>query len=55
MNWHPDRTRISCLALPASNTCAVFLKENRMQFIEATGLHRKSGEVEGHGRIPVDC
>jgi hypothetical protein len=39
----PERTRISYFALLATATCAALRKESRMQIIEATGFHRKSG------------
>jgi hypothetical protein len=42
----PERTRISYLTLLATTTCAVFLKENRMLSINATGLDRKSGGAQ---------
>jgi hypothetical protein len=44
-NCHPDRSvpGFSYLALPATTTCAALRRESRMQIIEATGLHRKSG------------
>ena len=38
-----ERTRISYFALLATTTCAALRKESRMQIIEATGFHRKSG------------
>jgi kynurenine formamidase len=49
LSSRPKRTRISYFALLATTTHAVFLKENRMMFINATNLDRKSGGsvVEG--------
>jgi hypothetical protein len=35
--------RISCTLLRPSSTCAAFIKESRMKFINATELPRKSG------------
>jgi hypothetical protein len=43
LSSRPERTRISYFALLATTTCAALLKESRMQIINATGLHRKSG------------
>ena len=42
------RTRISCHAALERTACAPFHEERRMQLIEATKFHRKSGE----GRPP---
>src|ERR1700685_1854139 len=36
-------TRISCTRHQATATCAAFIKESRMKFINANKLHRKSG------------
>jgi hypothetical protein len=36
-------TRISCTRHQATATCAAFIKESRMRFINANKLHRKSG------------
>ena len=41
-----ERTRISYFALLATSTCAALRRESRMQIINATGLHRKSGGAE---------
>jgi hypothetical protein len=46
LSSRPERTRISYFALPATTTCAALSKESRMQIIEATGLHRKSGGAQ---------
>jgi hypothetical protein len=35
--------RISCYAAPDRTACAAFIKENRMEFDNATNLDRKSG------------
>jgi hypothetical protein len=43
LSSRPERTRISCFAVLATTTYAVFLKENRMMLINAMGLYRKSG------------
>src|SRR5271170_6848197 len=40
-------TRISCTRHPATPTCAAFIEESRMKFINASKLHRKSGGM-GH-------
>jgi hypothetical protein len=42
----PKRTRISCFAVPATTTCAVSPKGNRMKLINATNLDRKSGGAQ---------
>jgi hypothetical protein len=39
----PWIARISCTQLQPSSTCAAFIKESRMKYINATELHRKSG------------
>jgi hypothetical protein len=44
---HPDRTRISYHAAPKMTSCAAFIKESRMNFVEPIALNRKSGGVEG--------
>jgi hypothetical protein len=36
-------TRISCTWHQATATCAAFIEESRMKFINANELHRKSG------------
>src|ERR1700761_7387906 len=41
-----ERTRISYFALLATTTYAALLRESRMQFINATSLHRKSGGAQ---------
>jgi len=38
--------RISCTRLQPSSTCAAFIKESRMKYINATELRRKSGVRE---------
>src|SRR6202453_2789755 len=38
---------ISCHAVLERSTCAPFIKERRMECINATSLHRKSGQM-GH-------
>jgi hypothetical protein len=43
LSSRPKRTRISYSAPLATTTCAALLKESRMQIINATGLHGKSG------------
>ena len=40
-------TLISCTRHQATGTCAAFLEESRMKFINANNLHRKSGGI-GH-------
>src|ERR1700690_3709680 len=40
-------TRISCTRHQATATCAAFIEESRMKFINANKLHRKSGGM-GH-------
>jgi hypothetical protein len=37
-------TPISCHAVPESSACAHFIKERRIECINATSLHRKSGQ-----------
>ncbi len=44
---HPDRTGISYHAAPKMTSCAAFIKESRMNFVEPIALNRKSGGVEG--------
>jgi hypothetical protein len=39
--------RISCTGRQATATCAAFVEESRIKFINANKLHRKSGGV-GH-------
>ena len=39
----PWIARISCTRLQPSSTCAAFIKESRMKYINATELRRKSG------------
>jgi len=39
-----SQTRISCHAALDEAACAPYSKERRMNFAEATKLHRKSGE-----------
>jgi hypothetical protein len=39
---HPDRTRISYHATPEMTSCAAFIKESRMNFVEPIALNRKS-------------
>jgi hypothetical protein len=38
--------RISCTRLQRSSTCAAFIKETRMKYINAAELHKKSGVRE---------
>jgi hypothetical protein len=45
LSSRPERTRISCLAEPATTTDAALRKESRTHFINATPLNRKSGGV----------
>src|ERR1700678_3318982 len=40
-------TRISCTWHQATSTCAAFIEESRIKFINANKLHRKSGGM-GH-------
>src|ERR1700678_3730285 len=40
-------TRISCTRHQATATCAAFIEESRLKFINANKLHRKSGGM-GH-------
>jgi hypothetical protein len=40
-------TPISCHAVLERSACAPFIKERRMECINATNLHRKSGQM-GH-------
>jgi hypothetical protein len=42
----PERTRISYHTLLARTACAARRKASRMNFINATGLHRKSGGAQ---------
>src|ERR1700685_2087233 len=42
--------RISCTRHQPTATCAAFIEESRMKFINANKLHRKSGGV-GHPSI----
>jgi hypothetical protein len=48
MSISPQRwiARISCTRLQPSSTCAAFIKESRMKYINAAELHRKSGVPE---------
>jgi hypothetical protein len=46
LSSRPERTRISYFALLATTTCAALRRESRMQTLNATGLHRKSGGVQ---------
>ena len=41
-----ERTRISYFALLTTSTCVALRRETRMQLINATKLHRKSGVPE---------
>jgi hypothetical protein len=40
-------TPISCHAVLEGSACAPFIEERRMEYVNATGLHRKSGQM-GH-------
>jgi hypothetical protein len=40
----PGLTPISCHAVLERSACAPFIKERRMECINATSLHRKSGQ-----------
>jgi pyruvate formate-lyase activating enzyme-like uncharacterized protein len=42
-----EMPRISCTRRQETVTCAAFIEESRMKFINANKLHRKSGGV-GH-------
>ena len=46
LSSRPERTRISYFALLATSTCAALRTESRLQILNATGLHRKSGGVQ---------
>jgi hypothetical protein len=46
LSSRPERTRISYFALLATSTCAALRTESRMQILNATGLHRKSGGAQ---------
>jgi hypothetical protein len=46
LSSRPERTRISYFALLATTTCAALGRESRMQILNATGLHRKSGGAQ---------
>jgi hypothetical protein len=46
LSSRPKRTRISYLALRATDTCAALREESRMQSLKATGLDRKSGGAQ---------
>jgi hypothetical protein len=46
LSSRPERTRISYFALLATSTCAALRRESRMQILNATGLHRKSGRAQ---------
>src|SRR5271154_761812 len=37
-------TPVSCHAVPERSACAPFIKERRMEYINATSLRRKSGK-----------
>jgi hypothetical protein len=50
---HPERTRISYYAAPKMTSCAAFIKESRMSFVEPIELDRKSGAVEGSAVSPT--
>jgi F-type H+-transporting ATPase subunit b len=41
------QARISCTLLQPSPASAAFIKESRMEFLNASGLHRKSGQAGG--------
>jgi hypothetical protein len=47
----PGRYPYFLYAVPKSATCAAFIKESRMEFIEANQLHRKYG-VWGTRHLP---
>jgi hypothetical protein len=46
LSSRPERTRISYFALLATSTCAALRRESRIQILNATGLHRKSGGAQ---------
>ncbi len=46
LSSRPERTRISCHAVPDVAACAAFRKESRMNFANATNLDRKSGVAQ---------
>ena len=46
LSSRPERTGISYFALLATSTCAALRRESRMQILNATGLHRKSGGAQ---------
>ena len=46
LSSRPERTRISCHAVPETTACAAFIKESRMKFANATNTNRKSGVAE---------
>ena len=49
----PGLTPISCHAVLERSACAPFSKERRMRCINATGLHRKSGQWGTQPSLPV--
>jgi hypothetical protein len=57
--WYPTQaqnqglTPISCHAAPERSACAPFIKERRMECINATNLHRKSGQWGTQPLLPA--
>ena len=50
----PGLTPISCHAVLERSACAPFIKERRMECINATSLHRKSGQRGTQPSLPVE-
>src|SRR5580692_3492683 len=50
----PGRYPYFLYAVPKSATCAAFIKESRMDFLEAKQLHRKYGLWGTHHSLPVE-
>jgi hypothetical protein len=58
--WYPTQakpglTPISCHAVLERSACAPFIKERRMQCINATSLRRKSGQWGTQPSVPVQA
>src|ERR1700722_16104895 len=50
----PGRYPYFLYAVPKSATCAAFIKESRMDFLEAKQLHRKYGLWGTHHSLPIE-
>ena len=46
LSSRPERTRISCHAVPDKTAYAPFFKERRMMLANATNFYRKSGAAQ---------